>query len=104
MNSLSQIAWVKFKKDFLGVTAMCAILLSLLVGLLGYHIFPDSSPYANQMNLELCKQDPGFEVEIILIPKENVEKVSFFHKMINGQENLFKEIPVLNHNKENGIS
>ena len=82
MNSLSQIAWSKFKKDILGVSALCAIVLAVVVSIFGYHIFPDSSPYANQMHLELSKQPPGFEVDIILIPKSDVESVSFFEKMI----------------------
>ena len=39
MNSLSQIAWSKFKKDVLGVTALCAIILAVIVSIFGYHIF-----------------------------------------------------------------
>ncbi|MDA9897946.1 ABC transporter permease [Flavobacteriales bacterium] len=94
MNSLSQIAWSKFKKDFLGVSALCAIALAVLVSIFGYLVFPDSSPYANQMHLELSKQHPGFQVDMILLPKEEVVAVSFFNKMIYGQENPFKEIPI----------
>jgi len=94
MNSLSQIAWSKFKKDFLGVSALCAIALAVLVSIFGYLVFPDSSPYANQMHLELSKQHPGFQVDMILLPKEEVVAVSFFKKMIYGQENPFKEIPI----------
>ncbi len=37
MNSLSQIAWSKFKKDVLGVTALCAIILAVVVSIFGYH-------------------------------------------------------------------
>ena len=94
MNSLSQIAWSKFKKDVLGVTALCAIILAVVVSIFGYHIFPDSTPYANQMHLELSKQAPGFKVDILLLPKDDVEHVSFLEKMIYGQENPFQEIPV----------
>ncbi|MAD50132.1 MAG: peptide transporter [Flavobacteriales bacterium] len=102
MNSLSQIAWSKFKKDILGVSALCAIVLAVVVSIFGYHIFPDSSPYANQMHLELSKQPPGFEVDIILIPKSDVESVSFFEKMIYGQENPFKEIPISEYREVDG--
>lgn len=94
MNSLSQIAWSKFKKDVLGVTALCAIILAVVVSIFGYHIFPDSTPYANQMHLELSKQSPGFKVDIILLPKDDVDQIGFFKKMIFGQENPYKEIPV----------
>ena len=102
MNSLSHIAWSKFKKDILGVSALCAILLAVVISVLGYHIFPDSSPYANQMHLELSKQPPGFEVDIILLPKSNVESVSFFEKMFYGQENPFKEIPISEYREVDG--
>ena len=102
MNSLFQIAWSKFKKDVLGVTALCAIILAVVVSIFGYHIFPDSTPYANQMHLELSKQSPGFEVDIILLPKDDVEQISFFEKMIFGQENPYKEIPVSDFNDVNG--
>ena len=102
MNSLSQIAWSKFKKDILGVSALCAIVLAVVASIFGYHIFPDSSPYANQMHLELSKQPPGFEVDIILIPKSDVESVSFFEKMIYGQENPFKEIPISEYREVDG--
>ena len=102
MNSLSQIAWSKFKKDFLGVIALCAIVLAVVVSVLGYHIFPDATPYANQMHLELSKQSPGSEVDIILLPNLDVERVSFLEKMIYGQENPFKEIPISEYRQENG--
>jgi len=102
MNSLSQIAWSKFKKDVLGVTALCAIILAVIVSIFGYHIFPDSTPYANQMHLELSKQLPGFEVDIILLPKDDVDQIGFFEKMIFGQENPYKEIPVSDFKDVNG--
>jgi peptide/nickel transport system permease protein len=86
----------------LGVSALCAIVLAVVVSIFGYHIFPDSSPYANQMHLELSKQPPGFEVDIILIPKSDVESVSFFEKMIYGQENPFKEIPISEYREVDG--
>ena len=39
MNSLSQIAWSKFKKDFLGVIALCAIVLAVVVSIFGLSYF-----------------------------------------------------------------
>ena len=94
MNSLSKIAWSKFKKDILGVIALCGIVLAIIVSVLGYHIFPDSTPYANQMHIELSKKGPGFEVDLILLPKNDIKRVGFFKKMAFGQQNVNKEIPV----------
>ncbi len=94
MNSLSKIAWTKFKKDILGVMALYGIVLAIIVSVLGYHIFPDSTPYANQMHVELSKKGPGFEVDLILLPKNDIKRVGFFKKMVFGQQNVNKEIPV----------
>ena len=46
------------------------------------------------MHLKLSKQEPGFEVDIILLPKDDVEQIGFFEKMIFGQENPYTEIAV----------
>ena len=102
MNSLSQIAWGKFKKDTLGVLALSCILLAVFVSILGYLILPDSSPYANQMHLELSKQEPGFEVDIILLARQDVQIVSLFEKMLYGQENPYTEIAVSKYRIDEG--
>jgi peptide/nickel transport system permease protein len=54
------------------------------------------------MHLELSKQAPGFEVDILLLPKDDVEHVSFLEKMIYGQENPFKEIPISEYREVDG--
>jgi peptide/nickel transport system permease protein len=54
------------------------------------------------MHLELSKQAPGFKVDILLLPKDDVEHVSFLEKMIYGQENPFQEIPVSDFKEVNG--
>ena len=102
MNSLSQIAWGKFKKDTLGVLALSCILLAVFVSILGYLILPDSTPYANQMHLELSKQEPGFEVDIILLARQDVQIVSLFEKMLYGQENPYTEIAVSKYRIDEG--
>ena len=45
---------------------------------------------------------PGFEVDIILLPKDDVEQSWFFEKMIFGQENPYKEIPISDFKDVNG--
>ena len=56
MNSLSHIAWRKFKKNSLGVFGLIIITIAVIISFLGYVIFPDSTPYSNQMHLELSKK------------------------------------------------
>ncbi len=97
MSSLSQIAWHKFGRNTLGLIGLSLIVLAVFVSVLGYAIMPDSTPFSNNMHLELSKQPPGFTTDILLIPKEEVESVSIFKKMIFGQSSQFTEIPIQSH-------
>jgi peptide/nickel transport system permease protein len=94
MNSLSSIAWHKFLKDPLGVGGLLLILLTATIALSSYLWMPDQTPHANQMHLELATQKPGFEVEMLLLSKENAKAVSFIEQLLFGQPSLFKEIPI----------
>jgi len=74
---------------------MYFIIFSVLVALFGYVITPDSSPNANNQVLELSVKPPGFTVQMLLV-KENqdIKTVSFFEKMLFGQPNYNRYIPV----------
>jgi peptide/nickel transport system permease protein len=103
MNSLSHIAWRKFKKNSLGVFGLIIITIAVVISFLGYVIFPDSTPYSNQMHLELSKKEPGFTTVFILVPKESVPEVNLFEKMLFGQESQFEEIPISTYREDNGV-
>ncbi len=103
MNSLSYIAWQKFKKNSLGVFGFIIISIAVVISFLGYIIFPDSTPYSNQMHLELSKKEPGFTTAFILVPKESVPEVNLFEKMLFGQESQFEEIPISTYREDNGV-
>lgn len=101
MSSLNYLAWRKFKKNFLGLTGVIVILIAILISILGYSILPDSSPFSNQMHLELSKQPPGFTTDMLMIKKENVSHVPFFTKMISGQASLYQNIPIRHYRVQN---
>jgi len=103
MNSLSHIAWRKFKKNSLGVFGLIIITIAVVISFLGYVLFPDSTPYSNQMHLELSKKEPGFTTVFILVPKESVPEVNLFEKMLFGQESQFEEIPISTYREDNGV-
>lgn len=94
MSSLSQIAWKKFKKDALGMAGLLLIALTTSLAITAYWIAPDNSPYANQMHLELAKQQPGFSVQILKLPKVHTESVSFIDALLYGIPNSYQEIPI----------
>ena len=94
MSSLSHIAWKKFKKDTLGMGGLLLIAFTTFLALSAYWIAPDKSPYANQMNLELATQKPGFSVQILKLPKSHVKSVSFIDALLYGTPNSHHEIPI----------
>lgn len=93
--SLSSKAWAKFKKNKTALGSFYFILLMIAVAILGYLITPDSTPDANNQILQLSVKAPGTTVKILLVKKNlNVQKVSFFKKMLFGQESPYYYIPI----------
>lgn len=71
------------------------IALAVMVSLLAYYISPDHSPHANRMILEIGGRKPGFSLPFLLLPKEKkVQPVSFFERLMNGQEDAWYYVPV----------
>ena len=92
--SPNQIALQRFKKNATGVISLVFILLCGLIALFAYFIIPDKTPYANTQILEISTQKPGFEVDMLLVPKQNsAEKRGFFAQMMNGQPSSYRQIP-----------
>ena len=92
--SPNQIAIQRFKKNVTGVISLVFITLCALVAIFAYFIIPDKTPYANTQILEISTQKPGFEVDMLLVPKQNkIEKNGFFAQMMNGQSSSYRQIP-----------
>jgi peptide/nickel transport system permease protein len=92
--SPNQIAIQRFKKNVTGVISLVFIVLCGLIALFAYFIIPDKTPYANTQILEISTQKPGFEVDMLLVPKQNsAEKKGFFAQMMNGQPSSYRQIP-----------
>lgn len=94
-NSPSRKVWLKFRRNKLALSGLIFILLLMLMGVLGYLIMPDDSPNANTMHLQLTNKKPGRSFQFLIISKNpKVKKVSFFERMLYGQEPNFKSIPI----------
>lgn len=92
--SPNQIAIARFKKNVTGIISLIFIILCGLVALFAYFIIPDKTPYANTQILEISTQKPGFEVDMLLVPKQNVvEEKGFFSQMMNGKPSPYRQIP-----------
>lgn len=93
--SPNQISINRFKKNITGVISLLFIILCGLIAIFAYFIIPDKTPYANTQILEISTQKPGFEVDMLLIPKNNAaEKDGFFSQLMNGKPSTHRQIPI----------
>ncbi len=72
-ESLSAITWRRFKRNKLAMTGLILIAASCIISILGYLITPDKTPYANDQKPELHIKSPGFQLQFLLV-KRNEEK------------------------------
>lgn len=62
------------------------VLLWAFLALFAYLIIPDKTPNANRQILEISTKKPGFEVDMLMLPKENPSpKTPFFQFLFNGR-------------------
>ena len=64
-----KIAIKNLFKDYWGSISLVYILIITLISIFAYWISPDSSPNANQMNLNIHSKPPGFSTFILKIPQ-----------------------------------
>ena len=85
-QSPKALAWRRFRSNRLGMVASVFVLLWALLALFAYLIIPDKTPNANRQILEISTKKPGFEVDMLMIPKENPNpRTSFLSFLFNGR-------------------
>lgn len=93
--SPNKIALERFKRNASGMISLIFIILCGMTALFAYFIIPDKTPYANTQILEISTKKPGFEVDILLVPKQNItEKTSFISQLLNGKPSPYRQIPI----------
>jgi len=94
-NSPSKKIWNRFKRNKLAFGGLIFILLLMLIGILGYLITPDQTPFANTYCLQINKAKPGKTFKFLVVERyQNIKKVNLFEKMIYGQQADFKSLPI----------
>lgn len=84
--SPNALAWKRFRSNKLGMVSCGFVILWALLAIFAYVIVPDKTPNANRQILEISTKKPGFEVDMLMIPKENPDqKTSFFQFLFNGR-------------------
>ncbi len=100
--SPGRIVWLKFQKNLTAMVALIWISVSALTAILGYLVTPDSTPFANDQNLEITTKAPGTTVTFLKVRK-NTEpiKQNLFRTMLFGKPSEYETIPIENFRREN---
>ena len=102
-QSPKALAWKRFRSNKLGMVSLGFVILWALLALFAYLIIPDKTPNANRQILEISTKKPGFEVDMLMVPKETPPaKTSFLDFLLNGRPDdcIYLPFDSLNINKE----
>ena len=105
-QSPKALAWKRFRSNKLGMLSCFYVIIWALLALFAYLIIPDKTPNANRQLLEISTKKPGFEVDMLMIPKETPPaKTSIFQFLLNGKPDDCTYLPFdsLHINKEQTI-
>lgn len=84
-QSPKALAWKRFRNNKLGMVSCGFVLLWALLALFAYLVIPDKTPNANRQILEISTKKPGFEIDMLMVPKETPPaKTPFFQFLFNG--------------------
>ena len=85
-QSPKALAWRRFRNNKLGMLSCFYVIVWALLALFAYLVIPDKTPNANRQLLEISTKKPGFEVDMLMIPKETPPaKTPFFQFLLNGR-------------------
>ena len=85
-QSPKALAWKRFRSNKLGMVSLGFVILWALFAFFAYVIIPDKTPNTNRQILEISTKKPGFEVDMLMIPKETpLQKTPFLDFLLNGR-------------------
>ena len=85
-QSPKALAWKRFRSNKLGMLSCLYVIVWTLLALFAYVFIPDKTPNANRQLLEISTKKPGFEVDMLMLPKETPPaKTPFFQFLFNGR-------------------
>jgi peptide/nickel transport system permease protein len=101
-QSPKALAWKRFRSNKLGMLSCFYVVVWALLALFAYLVIPDKTPNANRQLLEISTKKPGFEVDMLMLPKEMPPtKTPFLRFLFNGRPDDCTYLPFdsLNINK-----
>lgn len=93
-KSPAKIAWQRFRKNPLAMCGLIFILFVTVVALAGPTIRPDSTVNANDQNLALARQKPGFVVSTIRIRIDAEEQNIWKTWLQGGRPKPYREVAI----------
>ena len=100
-QGLTSLALQKFKRSFWGVFSFWFIILMAFISVFAYVLAPDDSQFANQMHVSIHSKQPGFKVQMLVIPNALKTDQNFFNRVFFGNSNPPTEIPITRYQIEN---
>ena len=79
-QGLTTLALQKFKKSFWGVSSFWFIVFLAFISVFAYVLAPDNSQFANQMHLSIHSKQPGFTVNMLVVPNTLSNEQSFLNR------------------------
>ena len=93
-QSPKALAWKRFRSNKLGMLSCFYVVVWALLALFAYLVIPDKTSNANRQLLEISTKKPGFEVDMLMMPKEMPPtKTPFFRFLFNGRADECTYLP-----------
>ena len=85
-KSPKALAWKRFRSNKLAMLSCFYVVVWALLALFAYLVIPDKTPNANRQLLEISTKKPGFEIDMLMLPKEMPPtKTPFLQFLFNGR-------------------
>ena len=96
-ESPNQKAMKRLLKNKPAVFGIFVIMIAVFIAIFGYLLAPDSTPNANDQITEIAFKNPGFEVQMLKVRKnQSLARQGFLQKLLFGNPNPYQLIPINN--------
>jgi len=92
--SFSQQTIQRLKKNKLAFAGLLVIVIAVLIGIFGYLIAPDNSPYADMQTVEIQAKKPGYTQLFLKIPQQKITNESWLSSLFYGTSSSYSYLPI----------
>lgn len=96
--------WIRLFRNKGAIFGLVVIFASLFIAVFAYFLAPDGSPNANRMIPAIANKKPGFHMQFLKVRvTKTPEKTAFWRKLLNGQSDGFRYIPLTSVRRQGDI-